>query len=99
MRGEIRRIDNMREFEKPIHNYTKILSKEQKMAIIEEIKKKKESIENLFYKNDQSVLQKSIPELKKILELYLENLGKIKENQPEIYKEAIDKIIGGIRKL
>ena len=99
MRGEIRRIDNMREFEKPIHNYTKILSKEQKMAIIEEIKKKKESIENLFYKNDQSVLQKSIPELKKILELYLENLGKIKENQPEIYKEAVDKIIGGIRKL
>ena len=99
MRGEIRRIDNMREFEKPIHNYTKILSKEQKMAIIEEIKKKKESIENLFYKNDQSVLQKSIPELKKILELYLENLGKIKENQPEIYKEAVDKIIDGIRKL
>ena len=99
MRGEIRRIDNMREFEKPIHDYTKILSKEQKMAIIEEIKNKKESIGNLFYKDDRSVLQKSSPKLKKILELYLENLGKIKENQPEIYKEAVDKIIDGIRKL
>ena len=99
MQGEIRRINNMREFEKPIQAYTKTLSKEQKEFIIEEIKSKKEFIGNLFYKDDQSVLQKSSPELKKILELYLENLRKIKENQPEIYKEAIDKIIGGIRKL
>jgi len=99
MQGEIRRINNMREFEKPIQAYTKTLSKEQKEFIIEEIKSKKEFIGNLFYKDDQSVLQKSSPELKKILELYLENLRKTKENQPEIYKEAIDKIIGGIRKL
>ena len=99
MQGEIRRIDNMREFEKPIQAYTKTLSKEQKEFIIEEIKSKKEFIGNLFYKDDQSVLQKSSPELKKILELYLENLRKIKENQPEIYKEAVDKIIGRIRKL
>ena len=99
MQGEIRRINNMREFEKPIQAYTKTLSKEQKEFIIEEIKSKKEFIGNLFYKDDQSVLQKSSPELKKILELYLENLRKIKENQPEIYKEAVDKIIGRIRKL
>jgi len=99
MQGEIRRIDNMREFEKPIQAYTKTLSKEQKEFIIEEIKSKKKFIGNLFYKDDQSVLQKSSPELKKILELYLENLRKIKENQPEIYKEAVDKIIGRIRKL
>ena len=99
MQGESRRINNMREFEKPIQAYTKTLSKEQKEFIIEEIKSKKKFIGNLFYKDDQSVLQKSSPELKKILELYLENLRKIKENQPEIYKEAIDKIIGGIRKL
>ena len=99
MQGEIRRINNMREFEKPIQAYTKTLSKEQKEFIIEEIKSKKEFIGNLFYKDDQSVLQKSSPELKKILELYLENLRKTKENQPEVYKEAIDKIIGGIRKL
>ena len=99
MQEEILRVDTIRDFEKPVKNHVKTLTKEQEKILIEEIKNKKESIENLFYKDDQSVLQKSSPELKKILELYLENLGKIKEKQQEIYQETIFKIVDGIRKL
>lgn len=99
MQEEIRRIDNIREFEKPIKDYIKTLSKEQEMAIIEEIKGKKEAIGDLFYKDDESILRETSLELKKVLYLYLENLRKIKEKQPEIYRETIDKIVGGIRNL
>ena len=99
MQEEIRRIDNMRDIEKLSHDYTKTLSKKEKAAIIKEIKSKKEALENLFYKDDESILQKASPKLKKILELYLKNLRKIKEKQPEIYQETINKIVGRIRNL
>ena len=96
---EIARIDSMRDFEKPVQNYTKRLTKEQKKALVEEIKTKKEDIENLFYKENESVLQDVSPELKNVLELFLESLRSVKEKQPEVYQEAIDKIIGRIRNL
>lgn len=99
MQKEIERIDNVRDIEKPNRDYTKTLSKEQEAAIIKEIKNKKEAIGNLFYKEDESILREASLELKKILELYLENLRKIKEKQPEVYQETIDKIVGGIRNL
>lgn len=101
MQEEIRRIDNIREFEKPIQDYIKTLSKEQEKTVIEEIKSKKEAIGDLFYKDDESILHlhEVSPKLKKILGLYLENLRKTKEKQPEIYQETVDKIIGGIRNL
>ena len=55
MQKEIARIDSMRDFEKPVQNFTKTLTKEQEKALVEEIKTKKEGIENLFYKDDKSV--------------------------------------------
>ena len=99
MQKEIARIDSMRNFEKPIQNFTKTLNKEQEKALVEEIKTKKEDIENLFYKDDKSVLQDVSPELKKVLELFLESLRNVKEKQPEVYQEAVDKIVGRIRNL
>lgn len=99
MMKEIARIDSMRDFEKPVQNYTKTLTKEQEKALVVEIKTKKEDIENLFYKEDESVLQDVSPELKKVLELFLESLRSVKEKQPEVYQEAIDKIVGRIRNL
>jgi hypothetical protein len=99
MQKEIARIDSMRDFEKPVQNYTKTLTKEQEKALVEEIKTKKDDIENLFYKDDESVLQSVSSELKRVLELFLESLKNVKEKQPEVYQEAIDKIVGRIRNL
>lgn len=99
MQKEIARIDSMRDFEKPVQNFTKTLTKEQEKALAEEIKTKKEDIENLFYNDDESVLQDVSPELDKVLELFWESLKNVKEKQPEVYQEAIDKIVGRIRNL
>lgn len=99
MQKEITRIDSMRDFEKPVQNFTKTLTKEQEKALVEEIKTKKESIESFFCKDDESVLQDVSQELKKVLELFLESLKSVKEKQPEVYQEAVDKIVGRIRNL
>ena len=99
MKKEISRIDSMRDFEKPVQNYMKTLTKEQEKVLIEEIKIKKNGIEDLFYKENESVFQDVSPELKKVLELFLENLKSVKERQPEIYQEVIDKIVGKIKNL
>jgi len=89
----------MRDFEKPVQNFAKTLTKEQEKALVKEIKTKKEGIENLFYKDDKSVLQKASQELKTVLELFMESLKSVKERQPDIYQEAVDKIVGRIRNL
>lgn len=99
MQQEMTRVDSMRDFEKPVRNYIETLTKEQEKALFEEMKSQKKAIENLFYQEDMSVLQKTSPELKKVLELFLENLKGVKEKQPEVYREAIDKIVGRIRNL
>lgn len=94
MKKERDRIDLLFNFEKPVQDYTQAMSKEQKESITEEIKTKKEAFGNLFYKDDKTILEQSSPELKKILELFLESLKDAKENQPEIYQEAVDTIVG-----
>ncbi len=99
MQKEIARIDSMRDFEKPVQDFAKTLTKEQVEALAEETKIKKEDVENLFYKDDESVLQDVSPELKKVLELILESLRGVKEKQPEVYQEMINKIVGKVRKL
>lgn len=99
MQKEITRIESIRDFEKPVQDYTKTLTKEQKEALVEEIKTKKEAIENLFYQEDTSILQEISSELKKVLELFLESLKGVKEKQPEVYQETVDKIVGQIRNL
>lgn len=99
MQKEIARIGSLRDFEKPINDYTKTLAKEDVKTLIEEIKNKKESIENLFYREDNSVMQECSAGLKKVLELYLDSFKETKDNQPEIYREAVDKLVGKIRNL
>lgn len=99
MQKEIARIKSVRDFEKPVQLFTKTLTKEQQKALVEEFKFKKCAIENLFYNDDTSVLQEASPVLKKILELFLESFQNIKEKQPDVYKESIDKIVGRIRSL
>jgi len=99
MQKERARIDGMRNFEKPVQNFTKTLTKEQEKVLVEEIKTKKNYIDNLFYKDDESVLKDASSELKKVLELFLEGLRSVKEKQPEVYQEAIDKIVSRIRNL
>lgn len=99
MLKEKARVDSMMDFEKPVQNYLKILTKEKEKALFTEIKIKREDIENFFYKEDESVLQDASLELKNILELFLESLTNLKESQPEIYQEAVDRIVEKIRNL
>jgi len=99
MQKEITRIDRMRDFEKSFQDYTKTLTKEQEKAFVEEIKTNKDNIENFCIWSDRSVLQNVNPELKKVLELFLESLRSVKEKQPEVYQEAVDKIVSRIRNL
>ena len=99
MQKEIARIDGMGDFEKPAQDYTTTLTKEQEKVLVEEIKTRKKAIESLFYHGDTSVLRETSPELKKVLELFLESLRGVKDKQPEVYQEAIDKIVGRIRNL
>jgi hypothetical protein len=93
------RVDMIRDFEKPSRDYTLSLPKEHQIKLIAEIKEKKNDIENLFFHDNKNVLQESSQELKKMLELFLQSLKDVKEKQPEIYQEAIDKIIGRMRNL
>lgn len=99
MQREIVRIETLRDFEKPVQDYLGVLTKKQEETLTEKIKTKKKDIEDLFYKDDKSILHQASLELKKALNLYLENLRAVKDKQPEIYQEAIDKIVGRIRNL
>lgn len=99
MQKEIKQINSMLVFEKSIRDFTKTLTKNQEKILLEEIKTRRDDIENFFYKNNKSVLQTVSSELKKILELLEEGLRIVKEKQPEIYQKAVDKIIGRIKNL
>jgi len=99
MQKEISRINSIRDFENLVRDYTKTLTKEQERSLKEEIKIKKEAIESLFYHKDESVLEKASPELKKVLELFIEGLKNIKNKYPGAYQEAVDKIVGKIKNL
>ncbi|MEK7665147.1 MAG: hypothetical protein AAB361_03325 [Patescibacteria group bacterium] len=99
MQQEIERINTMREFVKPVQDYVKTLTIEQKRAIIEEVKHKKEAIESLFYQEDTSVLEDVSPKLRKALELFLESLKDAKDKQPEVYQEVVELVIDKMRSL
>lgn len=97
MQKEEARIDSMRDSEKSVQEYIKTLTGRQKEALIKEIKAKKKDIEDLFLKKNDSVLQEISLELKRVLMLYLESLRHLREKQPEMYQEILNKIVDRIR--
>lgn len=96
MRQEKDRIEVIRDFEKPVLDYTRSLAKKQRELLAKEIKNNKAGIEHLFRNGDEAILSAVSPELHKVLELFLASLAGVKENQPEVYQEAVDNIIGRI---
>ena len=99
MKKEIARIDNMKSFEKSIQDYTKVLTNEQRISLVEEMKIKKDIVEKILHQENLHIIQKCSPELKIVLRLMLDKLKKVKNTKPEVYKEARDKIMVRIRNL
>ncbi len=99
IKHEADKINKMGDFEKPVNDYLKTLTKEQIKIIIQETKIKAESIKNLFYQEDKSILHEASPEMKKVLELFLESLKEVKNEQSEVYRRSVDKFIGKINNL
>ena len=60
---------------------------------------KASEIKNLFSDEDEAILSKVSPELKDVLEIFLQGLRDMKKNQPEIYEENFDIIINRISNL
>jgi hypothetical protein len=100
MQEEIGRINRLRNFEKPVQDYTRTLTPGQQDILIAELKTRREEIENLFYKEDEAILSDADASkgLKETLKIFRQSLKNVKD-QPEIYEEAIDKFIGRIRGL
>jgi len=99
MQEEGARIRKITGLSEPIQNYLKTLNKEQVINMSKEMKDKKEFIGEMLYRGDASVLQGFSPELGRVLELYLGGLEKLKEKEPEVYKETLDSLVGKIRRL
>lgn len=92
MQKEAARINGLMDFEKPVQDYFNALSTEQRKVLQEDFKVKKTYIKNLFLHDDDSVLSEASLELKRVLELFVNGLEKIKTKRPGVYQEVIKKI-------
>ena len=99
MKEEITYIDQLRNYDKPVEEYIKTLTREQKAVMIEDIKRNLEGIKNLFYNDNQEVFSIAGTELKEILELSIDSFRTVGKNEPETYQKLVQRLINRISSL
>lgn len=99
MQDEGSRIELIINFDKTLRLYLDSLPKEKTKNLMEEIKKQKESVKNLFKENDESIFENASPDLKKALDILLKNTEKIKEKLPAEYYKIIELVLDRIDKI
>lgn len=87
------RIEKIRSISSLARKYIATLEPAQRGEIVEETRRNKEGIRKLFYENDNEVLGKVTPELRRTFELLRKRAKNIKTKNPELYRDFVELLI------
>lgn len=91
MRQEAKRLKIMEKYEHPkrANDYIQSLSAEAKTALDREAKQQIEGIKKLMYEDNKQILLEVSKTLKEFLEIYYEEMQKLKEKNPDLFNQII----------
>jgi len=100
MRQEAKRLKIMEKYEYPkrAKDYIQSLSPEEETALDREVKQQIEGIKKLMLEDNKQILLEVSKTLKEFLEIYYEEMQKLKEKNPELFNQIIERSLSQIEK-
>lgn len=101
MKQEAKRLKIMEKYEYPkrAKDYRQSLSPEAKMALDREAKQQILGIRELMYKDNKQILSKVSKILKEFLEIYYEEMQKLKEKNPDLFNQIIERALSELKRV